>query len=292
MKNVFVLFLIVFSSLVLNAQDDVYDPPQARKVRIQSNVNVSNNQSRNAGIYDYNENSVDAYEQGYIDGMYSNRLRRMYAPQTLSFGMGIGNMYMMPYSFNNMGFGFNNFYDPWAFNSFYSYNPWCQPMMGFGHPYQMAYVNPYMGWNSWGYNPYAWNSGWGFNSWNSWGWRNPRPFYGNNWGGNRNPAPAPRPRTDNPRGFGRYDETYRPSPSRPIESSAPVFGNPGRNREQNTRFSSPVENRNTNSGASPSRPTFGGGGNNNSNSGGNVGGSSRSGSGARNGNNGGKTGRF
>jgi hypothetical protein len=202
---------------------------------------------------------------------------------------------MMPYAYNNMGFGFNNFYDPWAFNSFNSFNSWHHPMMmGFGNPYQMAFVNPYMGWNSWGHNPYmGWNSGWGFNSWDNWGWRNPRPNYGNNWGGNRNPAPAPRPRTDNPRGFGRYDETYRPSPSRPVsEPSKPFFGNPGRNREQNTRFSSPVENRNSNSGSSPSRPTFGGSGNSGSNSGGNVGEGSRSGGGARNGNNGGKTGRF
>jgi uncharacterized membrane protein YgcG len=296
MKNVFILFLMVFTSFVSNAQDDVYDPPQARRVRVQSNVSSSFNQSRNTGIYDYNENNIDAYEQGYVDGMYSNRLRRMYAPQTLSFGMGFGNMHMMPYGFNNMGFGFNDFYDPWAFNSFNSFNTWHNPMMmGFGNPYQMAFVNPYMGWNNWGYNPYmCWNSGWGFNSWNNWGWRNPRPSFGNNWGGNRNPAPAPRPRTDNPRGFGRYDETYRPSPSRPVsEPSKPIFGNPGRNREQNTRFSTPVDNnRKNNSSPSPSRPTFGGGGNSSSNSGGNVGGGSRSGGGARNGNNGGKTGRF
>lgn len=277
MKKIFLYTLLWLSSFSLLAQDDVYDAPEPRRVKVFTATSQQDESGYDPyGNYDYDYNGYNNQNR-----TYSNRLRRMYSPQSQFF------INTNPYSFYNpyATFGYNSFYDPWMGNSFY--DPY-----GFNNSYYNSFYNPYasFGFNTFYdpyhsfYNPYSYmnpyNTGYyyrPYNNWNSWG---------NNWSGN-NYRPRPQtPRRETPRGFERSNDTYRPSPARtqPSSNNGGFGAAPSNTSRESNRYSSP----------SPA-PSFPSNNNNNNNNQGSFGGTNTNtqpSSAPTNGNNRGRTGRF
>jgi hypothetical protein len=277
MKKIYLFSLLFIGSLSIQAQDDVYDAPEPKRLK----VYTATPQQDESGYdpyenYDYDYNGYNNQNMGY-----SNRLRRMYSNQPFN-NMAFMNPYAManPYTMN-MGFGFNNFYDPWMMNNFYdpygfnSFNNFYNPYCNFGYG---GFYRPFNHWNNWGNN---WGGNWG----NNWGGN-----WGNNWGGNwgnNNFRPRPQtPRRETPRGFSRSDDTYRPSPARtrPSTNNGGFGAAPSNTSRESNRYSSPS--------FTPASPS----GNTNQYNQGGFGGTNRStppaSSPPSNGNNRGRTGRF
>lgn len=227
-----ILYSLLLSSIALQAQDDVYDAPEPKRVVVYSNEPQSDESNYDPyNNYDYDYNGYNSQ-----DLRYTNRLRRMYAPQSQIF------INTNPYSFYNpyATFGYNSFYDPWMSNSFY--NPY-----GFQNSCYNSFYNPYTnyGFNSFYdpfysyYNPYSYmnpyNTGY-YRPYNNWSNR------GNNWGGNNYYRPRPQtPRRETPRGFSRSDDTYRPSPARtrPSTTNGGFGAAPSNSSRESNRYSSP-----------------------------------------------------
>lgn len=262
MNRIFLFALLCIGFLSIKAQDDVYDAPEPKREK----VNTASQQDEFG--YDPYDNYVYDYNGYYNQNLgHASRLRRMY------FNQPFNNMaFMNPYSMN-MGFGFNNFYDPWMMNSFYD---------PFGFYNFNNFYNPYgnFGFNSF-YNPYSFYSPYFMNPYfNNFGFH--RPF--NHGFGNNNFRPRPQtPRRETPRGFSRSDDTYRPSPARTQPSSNNGgFGiAPSNSSRESNRYSSPS-----------SLPNFPSNNNNQGSFGGKNINSQPPASPPSNGNNRGRTGRF
>lgn len=281
MKNVFFTLLLsigVFN--MVNAQDDIYDKPApAPEIIYNGNQNQNN--------MDDNDNYQDRSSMPY-----SNRLRRMYDPYfsySPMMNYGYANPYMSPYSmYGGSGFSisigsyspfynpYNSFYDP--FNSFYNpyssfyspygYNPYCGNM--FYNSFYSPYYNPYSSF----YSPYNY----GYSS-----------HYNNSY---YNKPSVTLPRRQTPRGFGRYDETYRPSPARRVNTSTSQPSTNNGNYRNSREYQNNVPAPNNNGGFS--NPSYGGRSTEpNNNSGTFSSPSTPRSSGSENrGGNGGRTGRF
>lgn len=281
MKRMYLFSLLFIGSFSIQAQDDVYDAPEPKRVVVYTAPAQQDESGYDPyGNYDYDYNGYNNQNLGY-----SNRLRRMYSPQSQIF------INTNPYSFYNpyANFGYNSFYDPWMGNSFY--DPY-----GFNNSYNNSFYNPYasFGYNSFYdpfhsfYNPYSYmnpyNVGYYYRPYNN--WNNRGNNWGNNWGGN-NYRPRPQtPRRETPRGFNRSDDTYRPSPARtqPSTNNGGFGAAPSNSSRESNRYSSPSY--------TPSPPS----GNTNQNNQGGFGGSNTNSAPASsppsNGNNRGRTGRF
>jgi hypothetical protein len=263
-KILFISMLLVAAICQVNAQDDVYDEPAP--------VKESTNSSS------YSNNSYQGNNSNY-DLTYSNRLRRMYnsysynytpyvAPMPMGgsyWGSPYGNSFSMSFG-NSFGYG----YSPYAYNNF-----WGMPYYGYGYsPYYSGFYNdyyyrPYYGSYYPTYvNPYGnyYNSNRPGVYYNT----NPRPNNnGNNNGyysgynnGNNGGSYSPPPSQSTPRGFGRYDDTYRQSPAQPVINFNPQQYNPGPQNQNNRSNSDYRPNINNNFGGNSgnSRPANNSGG--------------------------------
>jgi len=285
MRLLLLLKCTLFGSLILQAQDDIYDQPEPVKPRI-----VYQNPPNNAGDGSY-ENLDDSYNPEF-DYRYRRSLRRMYDPYYVMPSSAFINMYSYPQFANfynpywgsglviSVGNGWN---DPWGWNN--GWNTWGGVWNSWGNPY---------GWNSWNsWN--AWNNPWGWNNgWNTWGggWNN---GWNNGWrggwnNGNRNSVNPPERRIsravrvmDPDRDYG--NTRYRPSQNQSNtnrnpspNTNTPVFrGSQGTSSPSPTLNPSPTRMGNMNSGSNSSGGTKSSGGS----SGGGSGRSGRSGGGSR-----------
>jgi hypothetical protein len=131
MRLLLLLKCTLFGSLILQAQDDIYDQPEPVKPRI-----VYQNPPNNAGDGSY-ENLDDSYNPEF-DYRYRRSLRRMYDPYYVMPSSAFINMYSYPQ--------FANFYNPyWGSGLVIS--------VGNGWNDQWGWNN---GWNTWGG---GWNNG-------------------------------------------------------------------------------------------------------------------------------------
>jgi hypothetical protein len=285
MRLLLLLKCTLFGSLILQAQDDIYDQPEPVKPRI-----IYQNPPNNAGDGSY-ENLDDSYNPEF-DYRYRRSLRRMYDPYYVMPSSAFINMYSYPQFANfynpywgsglviSVGNGWN---DPWGWNN--GWNTWGGGWNSWGNPY---------GWNSWNsWN--AWNNPWGWNNgWNTWGggWNN---GWNNGWrggwnNGNRNSVNPPERRIsravrvmDPDRDYG--NTRYRPSQNQSNtnrnpspNTNTPVFrGSQGTSSPSPTLNPSPTRMGNMNSGSNSSGGTKSSGGS----SGGGSGRSGRSGGGSR-----------
>ena len=285
MRLLLLLKFTLFGSLILQAQDDIYDQPEPVKPRINYQ-----NPPNNAGDGSY-ENLEDSYNPEF-DYRYRRSLRRMYDPYYVMPSSAFINMYSYPQFANfynpywgsglviSVGNGWN---DPWGWNN--GWNTWGGVWNSWGNPY---------GWNSWNsWN--AWNNPWGWNNgWNTWGggWNN---GWNNGWrggwnNGNRNSVNPPERRIsravrvmDPDRDYG--NTRYRPSQNQSNtnrnpspNTNTPVFrGSQGTSSPSPTLNPSPTRMGNMNSGSNSSGGTKSSGGS----SGGGSGRSGRSGGGSR-----------
>ncbi len=293
MRLLLLLKCTLFGSLILQAQDDIYDQPEPVKPRI-----VYQNPPDNRGDGSY-ENIDDSYNPEF-DYRYRRSLRRMYDPYYVMPSSAFINMYSYPQFANfynpywgsglviSVGNGWN---DPWGWN-----NGWNTLGGGWN-----SWGNPY-GWNSWN----AWNNPWGCHTgWNSWGggwnngWNSWRGGWNNGWGGgwnngNRNSVNPPERRIsravrvmDPDRDYGntRYrpsqnqsNTNRNPSPNTNTNTNTPVFrGSQGTSSPSPTVNPSPTRMGNMNSGSNSSGGTKNSGGS----SGGGSSRSGRSGGGSR-----------
>lgn len=301
MRLLLLLKCTLFGSLILQAQDDIYDQPEPVKPRI-----VYQNPPDNRGDGSY-ENIDDSYNPEF-DYRYRRSLRRMYDPYYVMPSSAFINMYSYPQFANfynpywgsglviSVGNGWN---DPWGWNNGWNtlgggWNSWGNP---YGWNSWNAWNNPWgchTGWNSWGG---GWNNGW--NSWRG-GWNNGwRGGWNNGWGGgwnngNRNSVNPPERRIsravrvmDPDRDYGntRYrpsqnqsNTNRNPSPNTNTNTNTPVFrGSQGTSSPSPTVNPSPTRMGNMNSGSNSSGGTKNSGGS----SGGGSSRSGRSGGGSR-----------
>ena len=254
------LFLLLncmfFGSLILQAQDDIYFPPEPVKPRI-----VYQNSPNKVGNGRY-ENLDDTYNPEF-NYQYRRSLRRMYDPYYVMSSSAFINMYSYPQ--------FANFYNPYlGGNSLIisTGNGWNNPWR-----WNNGWVGG--GWNSWG-NPYGWNSwntwntwnnGWGYHAgWNSWGGGWNTGWSGRDWNnGNRNSVNPPERRISRAvrvmepnRDYG--NTRYRPSQNQSntnrnpsSNTNTPVFrGSQGTSSPSPTLNPSPTRMGNMNSGSNSS----------------------------------------
>jgi hypothetical protein len=186
--------LLLFPALQSGAQDDVYDAPRIKEVKIKKQAPVqeekvvpyyeedesSSNRSRSAfSNGNANDNRYsDSYTDDNLSGFgYAERIRRFHNP-SIRFSYSYGSMFNSwndPWynSFDNGWYNsftpswmssYNNFYNPfWGGNQIIIINqPWISSW------YNAGFYNP---WNSWG------STGW--NSWNNWGWNSFSPWCSN-----------------------------------------------------------------------------------------------------------------
>lgn len=197
MKNIVIFSALLFCVFQINsvvAQDDVYDAPRPKQVkvkatytapseqeeriipvektmpyeegnssssRMQSNTYNQNNYSQNDSYYNDNDYASD-FGYGYTD-----RIRRFHNPS-----------FQFNYGWNNWN---NNYYDPWnSYSNTYGWNNWNSysftPSWTYGYnnfynPFwsgsQIIIFQPGFGYSSWYntgfYNPYnSWNNYYGF----------------------------------------------------------------------------------------------------------------------------------
>jgi hypothetical protein len=263
------LFLLLkcmfFGSLILQAQDDIYFPPEPVKPRI-----VYQNPPNKVGNGRY-ENLDDTYNPEF-NYQYRRSLRRMYDPYYVMSSSAFINMYSYPQ--------FANFYNPYlGGNSLMisTGNGWNNPWRwnnGWGGGGWNSWGNPY-GWNSWntwnnGWNSWnTWNNGWGYHAgWNSWGGGWNTGWSGRDWNnGNRNSVNPPERRISRAvrvmgpnRDYG--NTRYRPSqnqyntnrnPSSNTNTNTPIFrGSQGTSSHSPTVNPSPTRMGNMNSGSNSS----------------------------------------